>query len=194
MKKGTLIRNIITSVCILELCMGAFFLSFLSNLQVDVGGGNTLVFKNIVWGCRQITLNGEAHTLYELLGFNSSGFAVLPGIGLLMILFASIAAAIITWVVKKPFAKWILLGLALVILGGAIMQFFSYSAFIRSMVNQMAKASGVTDKETIKQAYETYKQQFDQSNPKYAVSIVSGVFGILGALGVSIPKLIPEKK
>ena len=58
MKKGTLIRNMIVSVFIVEFCLGAFFLSFLSSLKIS-NGGDVIIFKNIVWGCTTLTANGK---------------------------------------------------------------------------------------------------------------------------------------
>ena len=193
MKKGTLIRNIIVSVFIVEFCLGAFFLSFLSSLKIS-NGGDVIIFKNIVWGCTTLTANGQEAAFADFIGVQSSGFAVVPGIGLLLILFASIAAALITWLVKKPFAKWIVVGLAAIILVGAIMQFFTYDAFIRAFVNELAKQAGVYDKATIEEAINSYKQSFAQFNPQTVIATVTGVFGIVGALGVAVPNFIPEKK
>ena len=193
MKKGTLIRNIIISAFVIELCIGAFILSFISNLNMRPTSDVTIVCKSIVWGCRTVIYNGEAHTMYETYGIASSGMAALPAAGLFMILFASIACVLVTWFLKKPFAKWILLGLGLIILGGAIMQFFTYQAFIKSLVTNLAKANGITDKETINHYINAYRRMFDDYNSSAPMAVVTGVFGILGAIGVAIPKMIPEK-
>ena len=192
MNKGTLIRNIIISAFVAELCLTAFVLSFQFNLSLSYNG-TTLLFKNVVWGCKFVELNGKLYTLKEGLGLNSIGMSVVPAIGLFLILFAAVASVLVAWFLKKPFAKWVLVGLAAIILAGAIMQFFVYSAFIRAFVNELCKENGVTDKEQIKHVYEQYKELFDQYKHTNVMSVVAGVLGILGAIGVAVPKMIPEK-
>ena len=193
MKKSTLVRNIIISAFVAELCLGAFLFSFLVDVKMNPSGSE-MIFKNVIWGCQTVVADGQAHTIYELFNINSCGLAVVPALGLFMILFASIGCVLVAWLVKKPFAKWILLGLAAVILAGAIMQFFAYTAWLRATVNEIAKSQGVTDKAQIEEVYNEAKAMFDSYGAKAPMGVVVGVLGILGALGVAIPKMIPEKE
>ena len=103
----------------LFMAAAAFVLSFFATLQI-VQYGVHAEFKNIIWGCKQVTIEGTVRTIKETFGFESSGIAPLPFIGLVMMLVGAIASVILTLFVKNKFTKWIVLGCSALILAGGI--------------------------------------------------------------------------
>ena len=193
MKKSVLVKNIIVSAFAIEFGLAAFLLSFLAKLQLTNEGG-TGTFNNIIWGCTTITSGGYTIPIYEILGVYRVPALSWQVFGLLLILFGSIGSIILAWTIRKPFAKWLIMICTILVLIGSIVQFFAYTAFLRSMVEAVAHANGVYDQAQIDEVYYQAKAQYDSNYPKTAVSVAIGVFGILGAIGMFIPRMIPDKQ
>ena len=171
----------------------AFCLSFGAKLNMSYMG-QTGYYSTIIWGCKSLNEGGVTHQISEMgLGFDKIQPAVLPLIGLILILVGVIAAVLVLLLVKKPWAKWVVLACAVVIVAGGVFQFFAYTSFLRAYANTVAKAYGITDKETIKQFYDATKEQLDKYNPKATMSILCGVFGIVAGLAAGVVPFLPQK-
>lgn len=193
MKKFLTVRNIVLCAGALFLLV-AFFLSFAAGLKVTEMGQQA-TFKNIIWGCRKIIgPDGEELSIGVVFGTEKVGPAVLPFIGLLLMILSVIGAILVTLLVKKPWAKWVVVALAALAIAGAVFQFFAISQFVRAGVNAMAKEAGITDKEQINKYYEQYLNLFKNEDAKAPVSVVMGVLGILGGCALGVSALLPEKK
>ena len=193
MKKFLTLKNIL-------ICAGAlilivmFCLSFGAKFAINESG-HVMAYHGIVWGSKTVSMDGTKYPISDL----GEGFdKILPStvllIGVILMLVAALAAVLVALLVKKPWAKWLVLGLAVVALAGAVMQFFVKDSFLWAMVNTMAKEAGVTDKAQIKEAYEHYKAAMAESDVKVTMNILMGVFGIVGALALGAGALLPEKK
>ena len=193
MKKFLTLRNIVLCCGALFLLV-AFFISFAAKVTA-YNGGYTQSYNNIVWGCNSFTLNGEKHALVDLgMGIEKADPAILPLIGLILMLLAAIGAALVALLVKKPWAKWVVVGLAVLAIAGAIFQFFAMQGFLRGMINAMARALGVTDKEAIEQEYQSALEGMKEQGARTTVSTLMGIFGIVGGLAVGASQFLPEKK
>lgn len=193
MKKFLTLKNIILCSGALLLLV-AFFLSFGATVHGE-NHGVTSSYNNIVWGCDSITMDGTKHALSELMpGLERAKPAALQLVGIILMLVAAIGAALVALLVKKPWAKWIVVGLAVVAVAGAVFQFFALQGFARGMINAMAEKMGITDKETIEQEYQEFLKTAREQGAKITMNIVMGVLGILGGLAVGASQFLPEKK
>ena len=193
MKKVLTLKNIVLFAGALFLLV-AFFISFAAKLTA-YQGGFTQSYNNIIWGCNSLTLDGVKHPLAELgMGIDKADPAALPLVGVILMILAAIGAILVALLVKKPWAKWVVVGLAVLAITGAIFQFFAMQGFLRGMVNAMARALGVTDKEAIEQEYQSALEGMKELGAKTTVSTLMGVFGIVGGLAVGASQFLPEKK
>ena len=192
MKKFLTLRNIVLCAGALLLLV-AFFLSFGAK-ATGVEMGMKSAYNNIIWGCDSLTINGETHTLAEIMGFKAAKPAALPLVGLILMLVAALGAVVVALFVKKPWAKWVVLALAVLAVAGAVFQFFAMQGFCRGMVLAIAEKNGVTDKQAIEEAYNTYLQKMKDADVKFTMSTVMGVLGIVGGLAVGASQFLPEKK
>ena len=176
----------------LFMAAAAFVLSFFATLQI-VQYGVHAEFKNIIWGCKQVTIEGTVRTIKETFGFESSGIAPLPFIGLMMMLVGAIASVILTLFVKNKFTKWIVLGCSALILAGGIMVFFAPSAFARNMTIKSCELHGITDKSEIQREIKKAIDDMHQQSPKAPMPIVMGVIGCLSAIAAGAGALLPEE-
>ena len=192
MKKFLTLKNIV-------LCAGAlvllvvFFLSFGAKASF-VEMGMKSAYNNIIWGSNSLTIEGKTHTLAEIMGIDAAKPAALQLVGLILMLVAALGAVVVALFVKKPFAKWIVLALAVLAIAGAVFQFFVMQGFCRGMTLAICEKSGITDKKQIEEAYETYLSKMKDSNVEFVMSTVMGVLGIVGGLAVGAATLLPEKK
>ena len=191
MKKFLTLRNIVLCCGALFLLV-AFFLSFAASVKV-ADGVQDGIFQNVIWGCREVQLPDRVISVGVVFGTEKVGPAVLPFIGIILMLVASIGAVLVTLLVKKPWAKWVVVALAALAIAGAIFQFFIYTQLLRAGVNAAVR-EGMVEKSYADDFYQTLKTQFDKGNPRFAVSVVMGILGILGGLAVGASQLLPEKK
>ena len=192
MKKFLTLKNILVCAGALLLLV-VFFLSFGAKATM-VDHGYKMSFNNIIWGCSSMTVDGAKHGVDSVFGAQKAQPAVLQLIGLILVLLAAIGAAVVAFLVKKPWAKWVVLALAVLALAGAIFQFFALQGFARAVTLTQAKAAGITDKETIEQAYQEGVKAMKDEGIKFVMSTLCGVFGIVGALAIGAGALLPEKK
>ena len=170
----------------------AFVLSFFATLQI-INSGLHAEFKNIIWGVKEVQIETVVITMKEAFGFENSGIAPLPFAGLVISLLGAIVAVIVALFVKKPFAKWIILACAIVILAGGIMLFFAPSAFARNMAIRGCELRGITDKAEIQKQIEENIKDLHEQSPKAAIPVVMGVLGGLGGVATGAGALLPEK-
>ena len=192
MKKLFTLRNIVLFAGALVLLV-VFCLSFAATIKVS-DSGHVGVLKNIIWGCSKFVVDGEVTTPKLIVGVDKVGPATLPFVGMLLILVALLGAVVVALLVKKPWAKWVVVGLAVLAITGAVFQFFAIDQFIRVAVNALAKQYGITDKNEIAKAIAEYKHIFAIMNAKAVMSTLLGVFGIVGGLAVGASQFLPEKK
>lgn len=192
MKKFFTLRNIVLCCGALFLLV-AFFLSFAARLSFSIGEHSAVV-KNIVWGANKLITDGTEVPFEDGFGIEKAGPAVLPFVGIILMILAAIGAILVALFVKAPWAKWVVVGLAVVAIAGAVFQFFAFDQTIRAIINQTAKEAGVTDKEQIKKAIEEAKEMYGELNPKATVNVIMGVLGIVGGLTVCASQFLPEKK
>ena len=193
MKKFLTLKNIVLCSGALLLLV-AFFLSFGATAH-GTNHGVASSYDNIVWGCNSLTIDGVKHPLSELMpGLVRAKPAALQLTGIILMLVAAIGAALVALLVKKPWAKWIVVGLAVVAVAGAVFQFFALQGFVRGMVNAMAENLGITDKEAIEQEYKEFLKNAREDGVKITMNIVMGVLGIIGGLAVGASQFLPEKK
>ena len=172
--------------------VAAIIMSFFAALK-GTSGGTTTTYKGIIWGCKELDVDGMKVTLKDLMGIESSGIAVLPFIGLILMLLGGLGGLLVALLAKKPSAKWILLICGVLVLAGAIMQFFALQAFLRALINTSAKEAGVTDKETIEQAYKEALENVKKTDPKITLSVIMGILGCLAGVFNGVAALLPEK-
>ena len=193
MKKIFTLKNIVLFAGALLLLV-AFFISFAAKLTA-YQSGFTQSYNNIIWGSNSITLNGEKHSFVEVgIGIDKADPAALPLVGVILMILAAIGAILVALLVKKPWAKWVVVGLGVLAITGAVFQFFAMTGFLRGMVNAMARALGVTDKQAIEQEYQSALEAMKEQGAKTTVSTLMGVFGIVGGLAVGASQFLPEKK
>ena len=193
MKKFLTLKNIVLCCGALFLLV-AFFMSFAAKLT-SYQSGFTQSYNNIIWGSNSITLNGEKHSFVELsIGIDKADPAALPLVGLILMLLAAIGAILVALLVKKPWAKWVVVGLAVLAITGAVFQFFAMSGFLRGMVNAMARAAHVTNQQAIEEEYQHALESMKEQGARTTVSTLMGVFGIVGGLAVGASQFLPEKK
>lgn len=191
MKKQSLLKVILSGVVGLFGAL-AFFLSFGAKLNISYNG-ETGSYNGIIWGCKSLTEGGKTYQISEMgiPGVDKFQPAVLPLIGLFLILLGVIAAVLVGLLVKKPWAKWVVVACAVVVLTGAVFQFFAYGSFVRAYVDTIAKAEGITATDEM---YKEAKAQIDVYNPKAIMSTLCGVFGIIAGLAAGVVPFLPEKK
>lgn len=192
MKKFFTLRNIVLCCGALFLLV-AFILSFVASLKLTSHGIVTEV-KFIVWGANKFVIDGQERPISDFAGADKVGPAVLPFIGALLMILAAVGAILVALLVKKPWAKWVVVGLAVLAIAGGVFQFFAYDQTIRAVVHAMAKENHITDPEQIKETIEEMKELYKEFDPKTTVNVLMGVFGIVGGLALCGSQFLPEKK
>ena len=190
MKKFLTLRNIVLCCGALFLLV-AFFLSFAAGIKLT-DMGQTGTFKNVIWGCKKVVLPEREVSVAVVFGTENIGPAVLPFIGLLLMVLAAIGAILVALLVKKPWAKWVIIALAVLAIAGAVFQFFVINQFLRAGVNAAVK-EGLVSKDYAEQYFETLKADFKSGDAKAPMSIVMGILGILGGSAVGASQFLPEK-
>ena len=188
MKKFLTLRNIVLLSAVL-FGLIAFFVSFGSNLTVTLDG-NRGTLLNITWGCKIAIYDGKREAIpYEI------GPSVLLLIGIIVILVGSLGMAGVGLFLQKPWAKWVVVCCAAVVLTGAIFQFFFVSSFARSFIDAMIKATHADPSpEEYKELLSMVKTQMQNGQPSDVGNVLCGVFGIVAALAAGVSQFLPEKE
>ena len=185
MKKFLTLKNII--ICAAAFVgLVVFFLSFAVQAQLKgTEAGHDMLVKivNSVWGATEgrTYVDGKFQIAMALDG----GVSALPILGFIFVLVGAIGAVLVAILVKKPFAKWIILWFGVLALLGGVFQFFggqsAYAAYAKSLGTTVEKAKEYLASEGVK------------ANPG-ALGVILGILSILvgGAFGVAA--LLPEKK
>lgn len=195
MKKFLTLRNIVLCSGALFLLV-AFFISFAAKLSLTLEGEQGS-FNGIVWGCKTFTIGGETMPISKA-DLQINGSIVPSGLllaGAILMFVGAAGAVVVALLLKKPWAKWVVLGCAAVALTGAIFQFFALDSFVRALVDTLVKESTEpVSKEQYEQALVIYKQMIGGFAPKATVNVLMGVFGIVGSLAIGASRFIPEKE
>lgn len=173
--------------------VAAIIMSFFAGLK-GTSSGITSTFKNIIWGCKEVDVEGTVVSLKSFIGIESAGISVLPFIGLILMLLGGVGGLLVALLAKKPSAKWILLICGVLVLAGAIMQFFAMQAFVRALVTTMYKEAGVTDKAEIEKAVKEGIENVKKQDPKIVMSVIMGILGCLAGVFNAAAGLLPDKK
>ena len=193
MKKFLTLRNLVLC-CGALLVLVAFIMSFFVSLQI-VTEGQKGAFLHILWGCDKGTADGVVMPISKLGYFSSDRLKAmgLPLAGLIMMVVGTAGAIVVALLVKKPFAKYIVAGLGLVVLAGGIMQFWPLQSFARAYVMSLKGLEEVT-KAQIESAIEAHVALFKQMNAHAPLAVVMGIFGCLSGIGVAISQFLPKKQ
>ena len=185
MKKFLTLKNIVLCGAAL-LALIVFFLSFAVQARVtgvNLGNRMLIIFDNSVWGATKgrYYIDGEFAMNMALKG----GVYALVLVGFILVLVGAIGAVLVGLLVKKPFAKWIVLCFAVLVLVGGVFQFFGGNAAYTAY----AKYAGCT--------FEQAKNYFESTNAKCnpgPLGIVLAILSILAGAGIGVSALLPEKK
>ena len=193
MKKFLTLRNVVLCFAA-ALVLAALIMSFFVSLNATFMG-QTGSYKHILWGCDKAILEGQEVPVSEMGTYTDKTIKAmaLPLAGLIMMVVAAVGAVLVALFVKKPFAKYVVAGLGLVILAGGIMQFWPIESFSRASVLSMKGIEGAS-KEEIKEAVEFYTKMFKEAGANAPVAIVMGVLGCLSGVAVAASQFLPEKK
>ena len=161
-----------------------------------------LTFKGIIWGCKDVvgTADGVTETVpvsYFTGGakLSSMGLNVFGFLGVLFPLLAAIGAVVVVFVVKNPLVKKIaLLGAALFFVVGGVFQFLIVpGAKASTMATLLRENPDVAGHEQELKLY--IDTLFANLDPKLgALSVISGIFTILGGCAIVASEFVPEKK
>ena len=190
MKKFLTLRNAVLC-CAAVLVLAALIMSFFVSLNATVGGMQAS-YKHILWGCDILVENGKPINISELNTYIGKTIKpmILPLIGLIMMVVATIGAILIALLVKKPFAKYIVAGLGLVILASGIMQFWPIESFAYANVTS---TKGI-QQDQVKDLVEYYIKLYKLLDASVPLAIVMGVLGCLSGVAVAASQFLPEKK
>lgn len=169
--------------------LAAFFLSFAESIRFSSGSGWYQESYHIIWGCDKMDVNGSI-VIAE--GDERFGPSIVPFIGIWMLLAGALGAIAVALFVKKLWAKWVVVGLAVLAIAGAVMQFFIFDAFCRAYVHKVAEMDHWSKQEEMKEL-EHFKNQYGNFDRKTVVSTLMGVFGIVGGLAIGVSRFLPEK-
>ena len=168
-------RNVLLCHAILFSVL-VFIASFFMQLRVNQGG-DYCRYMNIFWGCSYAFKNTTKISIETAFGIKSVPVLGLPLAGFLLIFLGSIGAFLIAMFVNKPFAKWIILVFAVIILAGAIMQFFPISSFVRSGLRALQKKNGWSE-EQYRQNLATWLPAFRENSYGTPAAVIMGILGI----------------
>ena len=185
MKKFLTLKNILLcSACIFALV--AFILSFTADVKFVDAEGYGEMFFNFIWGPKKLAEfgNGQTQTAPIPAELLPMPVATLPLVGSLLVFIGAVAAVVVGLLVKKPWAKWVVLGCAVVVLVGGVFFFFIKDGALA----QLAKAMRV-DKEGAQAIIDYYKLKI-----KSAGAVVGGIMGILSACSLCGAAFVPEKQ
>ena len=163
--------------------------------------GAEVKLNGLVFGAKEIKVNGDVFSIEDIFGLKTTGLNVVPFIGFLVAALALVALIVVNLLVKDAKLKKLLsLVMGILILAGAITQFFALTllpnATLAEMVKQ-AKAEGhVPTAEEKENALKSLKQMyFEMWELKAGVlEILSGVFGCLAGALAAVAALLPAKK
>ena len=192
MKKFLTLKNIVIAGG-LTLALAVFVMSFFAKFTIDLDGTRAS-FIHIVWGSDYLVAPGyDPIPIKTEIGTDRCQPSVALLIGNLLVIVGALAAALVALLVKKPWAKWVVVGCAVLVLAGAVMQFFAIPSFMRAMTETVGKVEGLS-REQINQRYNEIMSDMPKYNPAIGVSIAAGVIGVVAALGIGASQFLPEKK
>ena len=204
MKEKLTLRNLLIC-CAAFLAVLFFCLSFAVNMKGNGSeGGHALsvTFKGIIWGCKEVvgemggaTMVVAPSVIFEGAKLSSLGLNIFGFLGVLFPLLAAIGAVVVLFVVKnEKVKKFVLLGCALLFVVGGVFQFLIVPGAKASTTAQLLNENPdvVGHEEELKLFVDTI---FKELGAKLgALSVISGIFTILGGCAVAASQFVPEKK
>lgn len=181
MKKFLTLKNVLLC-CAAVLALVAFILSFTASVNLKDGNGVDAALYNFIWGPKRFSEQGSTTDIPS--SMLPMPVAALPLVGALLVVVGVCAAVVSAFLVKKSFAKWIVVGCgALAVIGGVFFFFFRSGG-----VAQFAKLMGMS----IEQA----ESAISAAGIKFssAGAVVAGVLGILAGGSCIASQFLPEKK
>ena len=193
MKKYLTLRNAVLCGAAV-LVLAAFIMSFFVSLDA-VAEGIKGSYKHILWGCDKAVANGQVTPISEMSTINGDKLKAmgLPIAGLIMMVVGTVGAILVALFLKKPFAKYVVAGLGLVVLAGGIMQFWPVESFARAYVYSF-KGIEEASQSNIDYAIEQHILLFKEMNAHAPIAVVMGIFGCLSGVVVAASQFLPEKE
>ena len=191
MKEKLTLRNVIIwGAAFLGLLF--FFLSFAARAQLygpAEGNKAAYVFKNAIWSCDtlQVYLNGDLINT----GATAGKPFVLPIIGIILLLIASLGAVAISFFIKdNKLTKILLIVCGALAITGGIFVFFVGESALRTFAYLMFGEKGLSQIESLRAEM---RGNGWKEGPK-ALSAIIGVVAILAGGSFVVAPFLPDKK
>lgn len=169
----------------------AFFIAFAAGVNGKYEVGN-MSSAGLIMGQRTVSANGHTYTGTNVSMVFGDKRPVLAVIGVILIILGGVLAPVAAIFLKKPWVKWVFVGVAVVILVGAIFVFCLKGSLINAIADAIIDAgdAGSTARSEI---IEIYTEAFADMHIN-AGAIFTGIFAILGALAIGASQFVPDKK
>lgn len=192
MKKNT--SKLLLLSTALVLMIAVFVLSFFVNIK-QTQSGNVGIYVNTLWGCNYLRIEGVGEVTIKTItsgAVDNTGLNIVPFIGLLLMVVTTLLALLVGLMAKDAKKlKIYLIVLAVLVLAGAIMQFFPISTFVTTYYTKYGHATGMTDAQ-IKEAIKNYIDEYHDSCTA-PVAYIMGALGCLASLTIGGTALISKK-
>ena len=183
MKKLLTLRNVILCAAFIVVLV-TFILSFTATFTCDFPHRN---YHNIIWGTNKSSSEGYVY-IFE----KAYPAAALLLVGTILMIVGAVAAVVVSLFVKKPWAKWIVIGLAAIIVTGAIFQFFTLESFARVQLIDETIEMPVSPQE-FAQMLKTRMQAYKEMGWYCNETTANGILGIIAGLVVAATPFVPNK-
>lgn len=191
MKKFLTLRNVLLFGGAL-LAIIAFFVAFAAGLNGTLQGIGAIKTSGLIIGTRKAIFDGETYSGREvemLFGKYRPGLSLA---GIIIMLVSGLAAVVVALFVKKPWTKWVLVGLAGLMLMSAIFVFCLKNSEVAAMVDYVLD-QGDGDRSQRQQYINEYYEIFKDMHLN-AGSWFTGIFGVLGTGAIAASQFVPEKQ
>jgi len=185
-KKLLTLRNVLLCAAAVLVIVG-FFVAFTVGFKMT-DSGIELKMTHIIIGKQTF----EAMGIVEPVEADEAVHAGLPLVGIILMLVAGLAAVAVGLLVKKPWAKWVLVGLAVVIVAGAVLSLFVREGYAISGADKAIKEGAITKAERadyIKMIKE--EMLYFNYGGGYVVPMIMGA---LAAVGVGCAALLEDRQ
>lgn len=177
MKEKLTLRNVAIWFAAL-LALVVFIVSFTVKFWYGTKAGG-IMFNNIIWGSKY----GAEWSEGKAYGASIPGVgpAVLPMIGIILVLLSAIGAVVVSFVIKgEKLQKIIILVCAGLMLLGGVFAFITRPTGAK----MLWKTVGFKEEDAIAMGY----------NPRCPGGVVCGILAIVGAVSIAVPQFIKDIK
>lgn len=183
MKKYLTLKNVVLFAGAL-LTILAFFFAF--GIKITNYSGN-ITITNVVIGTPRVTDGSKT----EIARGATAVHAGAPIFGIILMLLAGLGAVAVRLFVNKPWGKWVVLGLAAVIVVGAVLVFCVKDSYIVAKVNYMIKEGGFSSEDKASLLADARSLYGDL---KFAGAAFTGIVGLVAASATGVSEFLPDKK